>query len=73
MVGLCLSFLLFFLFSRRRTGGGVPSASRAMDLTAVVARNLRSFFFLGKHPLYARKVIPSWSLVSFVVGAAGSK
>jgi hypothetical protein len=47
-VGLCFSFLLSFWLSLRRTGGGAPSAVRAMDLTAVVAVNfLRFFFFLG--------------------------
>jgi len=46
-VGLYFSFRFCrFLFSARRTGGGVPSTSRARDLTAEVARNL-DFFFLG--------------------------
>jgi hypothetical protein len=46
-VALCFSFLLRFLFSCRCTGGGLPSTARAADLTAVVAVNLPSFFFLG--------------------------
>lgn len=46
-VDLYFSFFWRFLFSERRTGGGVPSTSRAMDLTADVALNVFDFFFLG--------------------------
>lgn len=45
MVGLCLGFALRFLLSTRLPGGGAPMAARAIDFTAVVARNFFSFFF----------------------------
>lgn len=47
-MGLCFCFLSRFLLSSRRTAGGVPSASRAADFTALVLLNLRVFFFFGK-------------------------
>jgi hypothetical protein len=46
-VGLCFSFFARFRLSSRCTGGGVPIAARAMDLTAVVAVNLLLLFFFG--------------------------
>jgi hypothetical protein len=46
-LGLCLSFLVRFLFSSRLTGGGVPSTARDAAFTALVARNFLSFFFFG--------------------------
>ena len=58
-VGLCFGFFFRFALSSRCTGGGVPRTSRAMDLTAVVARNLRVFFFFGKHQIYHVVAPPS--------------
>jgi hypothetical protein len=46
-LGLCFSFLVCFLFSARFTGGGVPSTALDAALTALVALNFLSFFFLG--------------------------
>jgi len=46
-VGLCLGFLRRFIPSSRCTGGGVPRAARAIDLTAFVAVNFLGFFFRG--------------------------
>lgn len=50
-MGLCFSFLMRFLLSCRRAGGGGPRTSLARDLTAEDATNLRIFFFFGKYQL----------------------
>jgi hypothetical protein len=48
MLALCFSCLRRFLFSARRTGGGVPSTARDAAFTTLAALNAFAFFLVTK-------------------------